>query len=141
MNRHGGASVESRARARPRRPRAVAAAAGLTIGLAAAVAGVGGVGYAAAAPKAALDVVVRAFGPSKASLNGMPIATRSAARDQYGGKCNSGRGNGSEYPPETRNTTRSRTLVNPHEGERGPGPYPTDDCDPGNSGAKNRGGD
>lgn len=49
--------------------------------------------------------------------------------------CNSGRGNGPE------GNDNSSTYINPHAGGRGPGPYPTDDCDPGNSGGKNRGGD
>jgi hypothetical protein len=49
--------------------------------------------------------------------------------------CNSGRGNGSEGNPGQ--------LIDPHNGGRGPGTFPTlaDECDPGNSGAKNRGGD
>jgi hypothetical protein len=46
-------------------------------------------------------------------------------------KCNSGRGNGSEGNPAQ--------LIVPGTGSAGI--YPTVDCDPGNSGAKNRGGD
>ena len=48
-------------------------------------------------------------------------------------KCNSGRGNLSEGS--------SAQLINPHTGGSGPGVFATVDCDPGNSGAKNRGGD
>ena len=48
--------------------------------------------------------------------------------------CNSGRGNGPE------GNDNSSTYINP-PGGGGPGAYPTDDCDPGNSGGKNRGGD
>jgi hypothetical protein len=46
-------------------------------------------------------------------------------------KCNSGRGNGSEG--------NSSQLIVPGTGSAGT--FPTVDCDPGNSGAKNRGGD
>jgi hypothetical protein len=46
-------------------------------------------------------------------------------------KCNSGRGNGSEGNPAQ--------LIIPSTGSAGI--FPTVDCDPGNSGAKNRGGD
>jgi hypothetical protein len=46
-------------------------------------------------------------------------------------KCNSGRGNGSEG--------NSMNLITPGTGSAGT--FPTLDCDPGNSGAKNRGGD
>ena len=46
-------------------------------------------------------------------------------------KCNSGRGNGSEG--------NSSQLIIPGTGSAGQ--FPTLDCDPGNSGAKNRGGD
>jgi hypothetical protein len=51
-----------------------------------------------------------------------------------GGKvgCNSGRGNGSEGS--------SAQLLTPGT-DTGPGTYPTVDCDPGNSGNVNRGGD
>jgi hypothetical protein len=45
--------------------------------------------------------------------------------------CNSGRGNGSEG--------NSSQLITPGTGSAGI--FPTVDCDPGNSGAKNRGGD
>jgi hypothetical protein len=47
--------------------------------------------------------------------------------------CNSGRGNGPEENPN------SSTYIVPGTGSAGS--FPTDDCDPGNSGAKNRGGD
>jgi hypothetical protein len=57
----------------------------------------------------------------------------SSAQDQYGNKCNSGRGNGSEGS--------NAQLVDPHAGGSGPGVVPTVDCDPGNSGGVNRGGD
>ena len=48
-----------------------------------------------------------------------------------GGKCNSGRGNGSEGD--------SSQLIEPSTGSSGIAP--TVDCDPGNSGDQNRGGD
>jgi hypothetical protein len=57
--------------------------------------------------------------------------TPTSAEDQYG--CNSGRGNGSEG--------NSSQLIDPHAGQTGPGVIPTVDCDPGNSGGVNRGGD
>ena len=47
-------------------------------------------------------------------------------------KCNSGRGNGSEG--------NSTQLLTPGT-DTGPGIVPTVDCDPGNSGGQNRGGD
>jgi hypothetical protein len=50
--------------------------------------------------------------------------------------CNSGRGNGSEGP--------DTQLIDPHDKPHkglGPGISPTVDCDPGNSGNKNKGGD
>jgi len=49
-------------------------------------------------------------------------------------KCNSGRGNLNEVGG-------TGTLLNPHIGEQGSGDNPTDDCDPGNSGDHNAGGD
>ena len=54
----------------------------------------------------------------------------SATEDE---KCNSGRGNLSEGNPAQ--------LINPHAGGTGPGVVGTVDCDPGNSGSHNRGGD
>jgi hypothetical protein len=64
------------------------------------------------------------------------------ADDQYvvKVKCNSGRGNLSETNLGT-HQTNSNTLINPHTGGTGPGLSPTDDCDPGNSGPHNSGGD
>jgi hypothetical protein len=56
-----------------------------------------------------------------------------ATGDEPGLKCNSGRGNLSEGS--------NAQLVNPHTGGTGPGLFATVDCDPGNSGAVNRGGD
>jgi hypothetical protein len=53
-----------------------------------------------------------------------------------GSGCNSGRGNGPESA-----TGDSSTYINPREGGRGPGSSPSGDCDPGNSGGKNAGGD
>jgi hypothetical protein len=73
--------------------------------------------------------------------------------------CNSGRGNLSETDLGS-HQTNSDTLINPHEPHGngnphisgnphgnphflglGPGDSPTDDCDPGNSGPHNAGGD
>ena len=50
--------------------------------------------------------------------------------------CNSGRGNGSEG-----SDIQLINPHNPHHGGLGPGVSPTIDCDPGNSGDKNKGGD
>jgi hypothetical protein len=49
------------------------------------------------------------------------------------GQCNSGRGNGPEGNPN------SATFIPPSTGSSGTAP--TDDCDPGQSGAVNSGGD
>jgi hypothetical protein len=97
-----------------------------------AVAAMGGIGQAAAAVKAVVSTVSGSSGPS--------VVTNSPANDQY--KCNSGRGNLSETDSGPRSTD-SDTLINPHLGNTalGPGDFPTDDCDPGNSGPHNRGGD
>ena len=135
----GGATAE--ARPRPSRGIGWAFAATLTASLVAVLALSGGIGYAASGSKAAIKVGKRAVGSAKKKASELPVVRNSAAMNQYKVKCNSGRGNWSEYPPNTRDRTSSSTLVDPHAGERGPGPYPTDDCDPGNSGAKNRGGD
>lgn len=62
--------------------------------------------------------------------------------------CNSGRGNLSETDTGS-HQTNSDTLINPHIPHGGnphflglgPGSSPTDDCDPGNSGPHNAGGD
>ena len=103
--------------------------AGLTVAMLAAIASTGGIGLAATAVKSVVSTV---------SGGGATVIQRSPAHDQY--HCNSGRGNLSETDSGTRQTDSS-TLVNPHTGGTGPGPSPTDDCDPGNSGAHNRGGD
>lgn len=79
--------------------------------------------------------VIGSLGPTNHNNNHNPTP----AEHQYE-KCNSGRGNLSETESGTRQTD-SNTLINPHEGGRGPGEFPTDDCDPGNSGDVNRGGD
>jgi hypothetical protein len=96
-----------------------------------AVAATGGIGQAAAAMKSVVSTV---------SGGGASVVNNSPAHDQY--KCNSGRGNLSETESGTRQTD-SDTLINPHLGNTalGPGDFPTDDCDPGNSGGQNRGGD
>jgi hypothetical protein len=106
---------------------------GLTAVMLAAVASMGGVGKAAAAVKAVVNTVTG---------SGVTVIQQSPACDQYGVKANSGRGNLSETESGPRSTD-SDTLINPHLGNTalGPGDFPTDDCDPGNSGAHNRGGD
>ena len=148
MRRRGSALAQDHAARGETRKRAPSA--GLRCGFAVTLTGTlvvmlaasGGIGYAASSSKSALAVVKRVVGPAKKKGSDLPVARKSSAADQYKLKCNSGRGNGSEYPPNTtRDTTRSSTLVDPHAGERGPGPRPTDDCDPGNSGPNNRGGD
>jgi hypothetical protein len=98
-----------------------------------AVAAMGGVGQAAAAVTAVVSTVTG---------GGPTVIQQSPACDQYGVKANSGRGNLSETASGPRSTD-SETLINPHLGNTalGPGDFPTDDCDPGNSGAVNRGGD
>ena len=109
-------------------------AAAFSASLLVALAATGSFSYAAGGPK-------RVAGEAQRALNarGVQIVRNSPAKDQYQ-KCNSGRGNLSEVGGQSR-SKNSSTLVNPHEGGRGPGPYPTGDCDPGNSGAHNRGGD
>jgi hypothetical protein len=122
-----------------------ARARGLSLGLAvaltaiimAAIGAVGAANAALSATNALAEVVRQAF---SSPSNEVRLATHTPAQDQYKPKCNSGRGNLSETETGTRQTNSS-TLVNPHEGGRGPGPYPTDDCDPGKSGPQNRGGD
>jgi hypothetical protein len=111
---------------------------GLTVMLLVALAAVGGIGYAAAAPAKAVGAVVAAVSGDY----GTTLIQQSPACDQYVAKANSGRGNLSETSSGPRSTDSS-TLINPHLGNTalGPGDYPTDDCDPGNSGAHNRGGD
>ena len=106
---------------------------GLTAVMLAAVASAGGIGKAAAAVKAVVNTV---------TANSPAVIQQSPACDQYGVKANSGRGNLSETASGPRSTD-SATLINPHLGNTalGPGDFPTDDCDPGNSGPHNRGGD
>jgi hypothetical protein len=116
----------------------LAFAGGLTATLFVALSAMGGIGYAATAPAKAVSAVVSAVSGN----NGTTVIQHSPANDQYGQKCNSGRGNLSETSSGPRSTD-SDTLINPHLGNTalGPGDFPTDDCDPGNSGAVNRGGD
>ena len=130
-------ATEIRGRGRSHSPLRVALAGGLTVVLFTALAAVGGIGYAAAAPAKAVQAVVHAV----AGDSGVGVVRQSPAQDQYV-KCNSGRGNLSETSSGPRSTD-SATLINPHLGNTalGPGELPTDDCDPGNSGAVNRGGD
>jgi hypothetical protein len=111
---------------------------GLTVMLLVALAAVGGIGYAAAAPAKAVGAVVAAVSGDE----GTTLIQQSPACDQYVAKANSGRGNLSETSSGPRSTDSS-TLINPHLGNTalGPGDFPTDDCDPGNSGSVNRGGD
>jgi hypothetical protein len=113
-------------------------AGGLTVMLFVALAAVGGIGYAVAAPAKAVKTVVSAV----SSDNGVTLIQQSPACEQYVTKANSGRGNLSETSSGS-GSTDSSTLINPHLGNTalGPGDFPTDDCDPGNSGAHNRGGD
>ena len=116
----------------------LAFAGGLTVTLFVALSAVGAIGYAAAAPAKAVKAVVSAVSGD----NGTTLIQQSPACDQYVTKANSGRGNLSETNSGPRSTD-SDTLINPHLGNTalGPGDFPTDDCDPGNSGAHNRGGD
>lgn len=131
-------AMEIRGRGRSRAPLRVAFAGGLTVVLLSALAAVGGIGYAAAAPAKAVNAVVNAVSGG----DGVTVIQRSPAAEQYVAKCNAGRGNLSETLSGARSTD-SATLINPHLGNTalGPGDFPTDDCDPGNSGGKNRGGD
>lgn len=97
-----------------------------------ALAATGGMSQASSAPQSVSKIVKTAFKSKPAKVN---TVSKSAAKDQYGEKekCNSGRGNLSEGS--------DAKLKNPHEGATGPGNPPTVDCDPGNSGPKNHGGD
>jgi hypothetical protein len=106
---------------------------GLTAVMLTALAATGGLAKAASAVKAVVSTVTD---------SNVTVIQQSPACDQYGVKANSGRGNLSETESGPRSTD-SATLINPHLGNTalGPGDYPTDDCDPGNSGAVNRGGD
>jgi hypothetical protein len=107
---------------------------GLTVVMLAAVGSMGGIAQAASAVKAVVSTVT--------GTGNVTVINNSPAYDQYGVKCNSGRGNLSETESGPRSTD-SDTLINPHLGNTalGPGDFPTDDCDPGNSGPQNRGGD
>jgi hypothetical protein len=130
--------AEMRGRTSSRKSLRLAFAGGLTVVLFTALAAVGGIGYAAAAPARAVQAVVSVV----KSDSGATLIQQSPACDQYVTKANSGRGNLSETSSGPRSTDSS-TLINPHLGNTalGPGDYPTDDCDPGNSGSVNRGGD
>lgn len=100
-----------------------------------ALAATGGMTQATAAPQSVTKIVKKAFVSKPAKSAKVNRVSNSAANDQYGEKpkCNSGRGNGSEG--------NASQLVDPHAGGSGPGVTPTVDCDPGNSGGVNRGGD
>ena len=119
-----------------RRPVRLALAAGLSTVLLVGLAAFGGIGDAAAAPAKVMQAVVQVV----VGQDDVNIIEQSPACDQYGVHPNSGRGNLSETENGNRQTD-SDTLINPHTGGTGPGSFPTDDCDPGNSGAVNRGGD
>ena len=124
---------------RPSRPSfRLAFAGGLTVTLLVALSAIGGIGYAANAPATAVKAVVHAVSGN----SGTRVIQDSPACDEYVTKANSGRGNLSETDSGA-GSTDSDTLINPHLGNTalGPGDFPTDDCDPGNSGAHNRGGD
>ncbi len=70
-----------------------------------------------------------------ASIVGLSLVAATIVPASATERCNSGRGNLSE------NVVGIDKLVNPHLGETGPGDPPTTDCDPGNSGGVNSGGD
>lgn len=129
---------EVRERGHSRRSFRLAFAVGLTAALLVALSAVGGIGYAAAAPAHAVKAVVSAVKGD----DGVTLIQQSPACVQYVTHANSGRGNLSETASGS-GSTDSDTLINPHLGNTalGPGEFPTDDCDPGNSGAHNRGGD
>jgi hypothetical protein len=116
----------------------LAFAGGLTATLFVALSAMGGIGYAANAPAKAVKAVVSAVSGN----DGTTLIQQSPACDEYVTQANSGRGNLSETSSGS-GSTDSDTLINPHLGNTalGPGDFPTDDCDPGNSGAVNRGGD
>lgn len=100
-----------------------------------ALAATGGMTQAAVAPQSVSKIVKKAFVSKPAKSPQLNRVSNSAANDQYDDKekCNSGRGNGSEGDDSQ--------LVDPHAGGTGPGETPTLDCDPGNSGGVNHGGD
>jgi len=129
------AHIETQARPRVSAVR-LAFVTALTAAVAGGVAVAGGFGYAASTSEQLADGLARVAKKQETRA----VVRNSPAQQQYGQHCNSGRGNLSETETGNRQTN-SDTLVNPHEGGRGPGPYPTDDCDPGNSGGHNRGGD
>jgi hypothetical protein len=97
---------------------------------------VGG-GAAASTTDAVVGVVSDVFSSSNDQVN---TTSNTPADDEYNLKCNSGRGNLSETDSGTHQTDSS-TLIDPHTGGTGPGTSPTDDCDPGNSGPHDSGGD
>ena len=115
--------------------RRLAVAAVLTVIALVGLAATGGMSQASSAPQSVSKIVKTAFKSKPAKAQKLTRVSNSAANNQYGEKpkCNSGRGNGSEGDPSQ--------LIDPHAGGTGPGTYPTLDCDPGNSGGKNRGGD
>ena len=113
--------------------RRLAVAALLSVVALGALAATGGLTQARAAPQSVVKIVKKAVADKPASRTRLHRVNNSAAIDQYGERCNSGRGNGSEGS--------DAQLVNPHNGETGPGQTPTLDCDPGNSGSVNHGGD
>jgi hypothetical protein len=124
-------------RHRGRVPRArLALVLALTGALAAAVSYAGAAEHAASSSREVVNALTRMAKTQPARL----VIQNSPAQDEYDEKCNSGRGNLSETENGPRQTDSS-TLINPHEGGTGPGEAPTDDCDPGNSGPHNSGGD
>ena len=132
--------VRGRHQAGPGSLRLTIALAG-TLALLISLASVGGLEYAAAGPKSAIQAVGRVVTESNDKVR---VVNASPASHQYDPKCNSGRGNLSETEEGETRSTDSTTLINPHEpnhGGLGPGDSPTGDCDPGNSGSHNSGGD
>ena len=98
-----------------------------------ALATTGGIAQAMTAPQSVAKIVKKVVASD--SQVKVKKVKKSAASDQYGEKpkCNSGRGNNSEGA--------NGQLIDPHNGGSGPGESPTLDCDPGNSGSNNNGGD
>ena len=117
--------------------RRLAVAAVLSVIAVVALAATGGMTQASSAPQSVAKIVETAFKSKPAKAPKLNRVVNSAAHNQYHEKekCNSGRGNGSEPPDD------DSQLIDPHAGGTGPGTYPTVDCDPGNSGDQNRGGD
>lgn len=124
-------SIRGSRRSSSSRPRLVVGVA-LSVVALASLAASGGLSQATAAPVSVAKIVKNVVSNKK---DKPAKATKTAANDQYVPrvKCNSGRGNGSEGP--------NGQLIDPHNGGTGPGVFPTIDCDPGNSGPQNRGGD